>query len=377
MDCRKQRGELFRRKRELRGMSREKIAEELRCSREAVRLWETGERNPTMEHTLLLCRILDIKLDELDEAEKPEAGKVAEDFFREYRADQLIRESKLLTVSCKKNRIYLQKNLREQFSHSVEISIHPNNERELLLREKSSGKLKNSYYSARLVRKISQAVQVNDRMHFLCIRDKEQEGWRGILLPEMSESFLWENLRCYAECSWEDTTWKQIILQALYRNCWDLVEREEIDSIYRLVYQMAVCSHLSLGKKTWYLVLMYSYMLLGEIKRIQRRCRRAEFPVSLNQVAGENSESMLLDFWSGGEIPYFLFEIEEFVKKLTGFERVILRWLMQGRDLKNTVNFGPGLKAMIGDGICRLKEKAANYYGRDYIQSYFERRVCE
>ena len=44
-----------------------------------------------------------------------------------------------MKVYYKKNQIYLQNNLREQLRSSVEISIHPKNERELLVRETNVG----------------------------------------------------------------------------------------------------------------------------------------------------------------------------------------------------------------------------------------------
>lgn len=371
MDQREQRGELFRKKRELKGLSREKVTSELKCTPESVRRWETGERNPNVVHTLSLCRILDIKLEELEaEPEKRRTKETVDgDSVSIYSADQLIRDSKLLTIYYKKNQIYLQKNLREQLKSSVEISIHPQNEKELLVRETNIGAVQSIYYCAEIVRKISRAVQVNDNMRFLCIWDEAEKGWRGILLPEMSESFLWENLRRYGEYSGEDTTWKQLILHVLYRKCWNLVEREEIDLFYCLAYRMAVCSNPSGGKKIWYLVLMYAYMLVGEIKRVQRRCKKAEAPLSLNQSVRENDSCMLQEFWTGGEIPHMAFEIEEFMERLTKFERIILKWKIQERELEKNISFGYGLKVLIQDAVCRFQEKANDYYGRDYIRS--------
>ena len=178
MDQKEQRGKLCRKKRELKGLPREKVASELKCTQESVRRWETGERNLNVTHTLSLCRILDIKLEELEE--EPEKGQHKEavdgDSVSIYSADQLIRDSKLLTVYYKKNQIYLQKNLREQLKSSVEIFIHPKNERELLVRETNVGAVQSIYYSADIVRKISRAVQVNDNTRFLCIWDDGRGG---------------------------------------------------------------------------------------------------------------------------------------------------------------------------------------------------------
>ena len=71
-----------------------------------------------------------------------------------------------LTVNCKRNRIYLKKNLIECLHGSVEISIHPENDRELLIREKGNGKVKKTYYSSKVVRNISRAVKAEGKMRF-------------------------------------------------------------------------------------------------------------------------------------------------------------------------------------------------------------------
>ena len=113
--------------------------------------------------------------------------------------------------------IYLKKNLIECLHGSVEISIHPENNRELLIREKGNGKVKKTYYSSKVVRNISRAVKAEGKMRFFCMRDEKEGGWRAVLLPEMTESYLWKDLRNSVNELWEDITWKKQILCALNR----------------------------------------------------------------------------------------------------------------------------------------------------------------
>ena len=303
-------------------------------------------------------------MEEIDERKQNKKG-----FFEIYKVNQLVNERKVLTIYYKRNQIYLGKKLKEQFKHAVEIEIHPKNSQELILREKSDGIPKSIYHSPKCVQKISQEVQVKSNMRFLCIWDEYEGGWRGILLPEMSDSILWENIRYYGEIKDVNITWRQTIISALYQKSWRLVDREEVESVYDIAYQLVMSSNRSGEGMFWYLILMYSYTLLNEIKKIQRRCRRVELPLSLNQEVKGNTGCTILEFQIGGEIPYMLFEIQEFEEGLTRFELIVLRWLMQEIDVENNINFGYGLKLLIKDGICGLQRKAYEYYGKDYIRS--------
>ena len=129
---------LIREKREEKGMSRRELANILGCSPQAVWLWESGKRKPGKKNILHLCRILDIGLEELG----GKGERKRENNYAPYEFDGFLKKSMQLTVNCKRNRIYLKKNLIECLHGSVEISIHPENNRELLIREKGNGKVK-------------------------------------------------------------------------------------------------------------------------------------------------------------------------------------------------------------------------------------------
>ena len=116
---------LIREKREEKGMSRRKEANMLGCSPQAVCMWETGKRKPGKKNILHLCRILGIGLTELGGEEEKEKT----DNYAPHEFDGFLKKSMQLTVNCKRNRIYLKKNLIECLHSSVEISIHPENDR--------------------------------------------------------------------------------------------------------------------------------------------------------------------------------------------------------------------------------------------------------
>ena len=291
------------------------------------------------------------------------------DIYKQYEFDRLLKNSMQLTVYEKRDRIYLKKNLRECIQGPVEISIHPENSKELLIRKIENGTVKKIYYSSKVVRTIAKMVKAKGKLRFFCIWDEKECGWRAILLPAMTESYLWNNLANFGSEVWEDITWKKEILRTLYRKYRNVAEFDEIRMIYSLAYKMAACSNMFEGSQIWHLILMYASALLDETGRIQNRCKRAESAVSLDQPCRRNEKYTILDFQTGWGIPHMRFEIEEFFEKLSGFERAILRQLLQNRNPEGSINFGVNLKKLIREGIQRLRRKAVNFYGRDYICS--------
>ena len=258
-----------------------------------------------------------------------------------------------------------------------------------MIREKKDGAPKKAYYSVKLVREISEALETEGNMRFLCIWDEREGGWRAVLLPEMTVSYLWNNMRRQADetwtkaarhkgaaegavwkdTAWLDTIWTERIFWAL---CWKygrLVEHEEIRTMYRLAQQLGVNADIFEADEIWYLVLMYASALLDEIQRVQRRCMRAEASLSFDQPLGKEDGYSLHEAWMGGEIPHMQMEIDEFIGRLTGFEKRILSLLADDRDPEDNINFGIGLKVLVREGVQSLRRKAEDYYGKEYIGS--------
>ena len=355
-------GEIIKRYREEQRLTRKELANLLKCTAETVRLWEIGRIKPSRRNMLQLYNILGIKLgDGLYE-------KITDNFFK-YGGRELIKKSRKLTIRRVGNRIYLNKNFQKEFTYAVEFSLHLRNKRELLIKEKSSGKSKSIYYSAEIVRKISQLVETNGNMRFLCVWDEAEEGWRGILLPEMSDSYLWKNLRKYTGQLIQDTMYRDSILYNLYRRYGKEIEYEDIGLGYELAYQFVFSADIFQEKNVWYFILMYSVALLDEMRKQYNRCTKMELSLSWNQPLKRNGEVTLQEFWIRGEIPYSIFEVEEFISWLTVFEKNILEWLLQGKNMEENISIGYNLKKMIAEGIQTMKKKAEKYYGKHYIRS--------
>ena len=124
--------EWIRTEREKRGMSRKELGDILGCTAEAVRLWELGKRKPGKKYVSALARIFYLGREASGETAHNSGSKK---LYAACGMEGLLKKSLQLTVCRKKSRIYLRKNLSAQLRCPVEISIHPRNARELLIRE--------------------------------------------------------------------------------------------------------------------------------------------------------------------------------------------------------------------------------------------------
>lgn len=99
------RGEIIKRMRQIRGMSKKELAGKLKCSKEIIRLWEHGKRKPNKQHTLELYRLLGVASGE---------DLINEDMGMICNAGSLGNKSEQLTIYKKRNQIHLRKEFLEQ-----------------------------------------------------------------------------------------------------------------------------------------------------------------------------------------------------------------------------------------------------------------------
>ena len=64
-------------------------------------------------------------------------------------------------------------------------------------------------------------------------------------------------------------------------------------------------------------------------------------------------------------------EIKEFRDGLTLMEHMVLKYLLQERDIENSIGYGYRMRKIIEHAKISLRQKAVEYYGWSYIRSMF------
>ena len=153
-------------------------------------------------------------------------------------------------------------------------------------------------------------------MKFLFIRDEADNCWIGVLLPEMAGSYLWDINMCQ--------------------------KKEYLPKDYK-----------------------------EEMAAIQRRCKKIESRLSLNQPLVVDGTGTLLDIYVYQSYQLENIEIKEFRDGLTLMEHMVLKYLLQERDIENSIGYGYRMRKIIEHAKISLRQKAVEYYGWSYIRSMF------
>lgn len=233
-----------------------------------------------------------------------------------------------LELSIYKNRgqFYLMKNLRKQFKHKIEINIDAKNQKRLIIKETDDGNIQENFYSKKLAQQISEMVGVNGNMKFLFIKEESDNCWIGVLLPEMADSYLWDINMCQKkENSPED--YKEEIIISIYRKFWNLLEWEEIEHCYFI--SNCLVGGISDYRLVIYYTAMYAYTLAKQMAAIQRRCKKIESRLSVNQPLVVDGTGTLLDIYVYQPYQLENIEIKEFRDGLTLMEHMVLKYLLQ------------------------------------------------
>lgn len=226
-----------------------------------------------------------------------------------------------LELSIYKNRgqFYLTKNLRKQFRHKIEINIDVKNQKRLIIKELDEGNVQQNFYSKKLAQHISDLVGVNGNMKFLFIRDEADNCWIGVLLPEMADSYLWGINMCQKK-EYLPKDYKEEIIISIYRKFWNLLEKEEIEHCYFI--SNCLVSGISDYRLAIYYTAMYAYTLAKQMAAIQRRCKKIESRLSLNQPLVVDGTGTLLDIYVYQSYQLENIEIKEFRDGLTLMEHI-------------------------------------------------------
>lgn len=277
-----------------------------------------------------------------------------------------IRERHEVTVSPQYNRIYIRKKFAENFRHALDIKIHPENAKELMIEEKPDQKNRRGFSSKKLIRELAGAVGTNEKMHFYFEKEENGKGWRGILLPELKTSYLWENLKMYNQYTHEDD---QKLIQCLKYSYRKYIEADEILRCYKIAKCMAESLHTEKSadaaeRYIW----IYAVALSDQLRRAARRKIAA---VSFDRPYNKNSKETFLNSLGREECSYRNLEMEEFLNTLTEREKYVLKNLVRRADAGEQTNGECSFVRKMWKEVCSLREKANAYYEAGVIQSLF------
>ena len=230
------------------------------------------------------------------------------------------------------------------------------------------GNVQQNFYSKKLAQHISDLVGVNGNMKFLFIRDEADNCWIGVLLPEMADSYLWGINMCQKK-EYLPKDYKEEIIISIYRKFWNLLEKEEIEHCYFI--SNCLVSEISDYRLAIYYTAMYAYTLAKQMAAIQRRCKKIESRLSLNQPLIVDGTGTLLDIYVYQSYQLENIEIKEFRDGLTLMEHMVLKYLLQERDIENNIGYGYRMRKIIEHAKISLRQKAVEYYGWSYIRSMF------
>lgn len=90
-----------------------------------------------------------------------------------------------------------------------------------------------------------------------------------------------------------------------------------------------------------YYTAMYAYTLAKQMAAIQRRCKKIESRLSLNQPLIVDGTGTLLDIYVYQSYQLENIEIKEFRDGLTLMEHMVLKYLLQERDIENSIGYAP------------------------------------
>ena len=363
-------GSYIRQARECKGLSRRQLVDLIGCTYESVRLWEHKNRRPDYSHLFNICAALNIDPSRLYDDSEASLTCMNGIMASEFMAASLIKNRCEISVYPEKKQIYLKKNFRQCLEHDIEISIDPEDHRGLLIKEKDRSKLRRCYYDADLVRELTDNTRTNGKLNFLILKDGSEEAlWRGKLLPAIgTDSYLWKRPDKHTHL-FDYDEYKAIIIKALRNESAGFLEYEEISQFFDIGYYITVSEKKYYGDMFWYHVLMSSYNMISEMKSVLRRSKRAEAEFSLDKEPKMNDLHAYGCRRSAEDECFSYLVVEDFISRLTLIEESILKLRYRNIDWFNCNDIGHGLKNLMKETIEKLKAKAEEYFGMDYISS--------
>ena len=275
-----------------------------------------------------------------------------------------IKEKNEVTVSPKCNRIYVRRSFEKKLKYALDIKINPENSKELIIEEKTEQKKRKGFSSKRLIRKIADAVGTNENMHFYFIKEPESNRWRGMLLPELKKSYLWENMKKCTQYTYEND---QNMIQLLIYFFRRYVEEDEILQFYEIAKNMVESMKIE-GSMVKSYIWIYAVALLDQLRRAERR----KFVVmSFDRIVRTGCRETFLDRLGLEDVHFKNLQIEEFIDTLTEREKYVLRNLVKRAESGEQTNYECSFVRKMWSVVCCLRKKANAYYDACVVKSYF------
>lgn len=284
-----------------------------------------------------------------------------------------------VTVYSERNQIYLKKHFREQLGSNIEISINRKNKKEMIIKETGEGRCKTNYYSKEIVEELSNAVNKTGNLQFVFLYDLKEEIWRGVLIPNFEESYLWNELKNQAQESNEYEQFyeeKKLIVTIMKRRYWSIIEYEEVEFLYSVACRITQMVYPHENKDGWNYLIACLLGLMRETLSTQRKIKKVESQLSLNTFVSRNTRCEYQEFFGLTDAVDENIIVEEFKSQLTLFEKLILNWKTRNIDLENNISIGYYFKERLLQSLENMKEKAYRYFGKDYVRSFFETRIA-
>lgn len=245
-----------------------------------------------------------------------------------------------VTVYSERNQIYLKKHFREQLGSNIEISINRKNKKEMIIKETGEGRCKTNYYSKEIVEELSNAVNKTGNLQFVFLYDLKEEIWRGVLIPNFEESYLWNELKNQSQESNEYEQFyeeKKLIVTIMKRRYWSIIEYEEVEFLYSVACRITQMVYPHENKDGWNYLIACLLGLMRETLSTQRKIKKVESQLSLNTFVSRNTRCEYQEFFGSTDAVDENIVVEEFKSQLTSFEKLILNWRTRNIDLENNL----------------------------------------
>lgn len=274
------------------------------------------------------------------------------------------------TVFPKNNLLYLKKAFYEQFIHKIEICMNEDYAGELIVKELNEGVIQKKYYSKSLVSEIVKSSKNEKTMNYAFFKDIERGIWRGILLPKLNGSILWDDLyKLQTKMEILRDAPAQPIIYKMRRKYSSLIEWDELQSYYLLGFEIAKKNYSYIKRENHYVIYMCVSALVKEYARVQRRCKICESKLSLNQMVSGECNYSYGDFYGQRDDNFIGIEIKEFISGLSVIEKKVLN-ILKYEEKWETKYAGTLMGNIIEQTRESLKKKAYEYFGGKVTKEY-------